>query len=109
MISIRRKILTVVAASILLATQPALAKNESPAEEAVVGIGAVLGSVVYAPAKIVYAVLGTIVGGGAYVLTGGNGKVASPIINKAVRGDYVLTPAHLKGERELRFVGDGQH
>ncbi len=105
---IKKRFLTVVVAGVLFAAQPALAKNESPAEEAVVGVGSVLGSVIYAPAKMVYAVLGTVVGGGAYLLTGGNGKVASPIINNAVRGDYVITPSHLKGERELRFVGDGR-
>ena len=27
------------------------------------------------------------------------------VITPAVRGDYVVTPAHLRGERELEFIG----
>ena len=32
-------------------------------------------------------------------------KKLGPILNSAVRGDYVVTPAHLEGHRDLRFVG----
>lgn len=74
-------------------------------ETAGLGIGAVLCSLVYGPAKLVYAGLGTIVAGGAWALAAGDSRVAAPILNAAVRGDYVITPAHLEGRQSLEFVG----
>lgn len=71
------------------------------------GIGAAAGltSVVYAPVKVVYAAGGSVVAGLAYVLSGGDKNVAKPILDASVRGDYVVTPEHLRGEKELQFVG----
>jgi hypothetical protein len=69
------------------------------------GVAAGLGSVVYAPVKVAYAAGGTIVAGLAWVLSGGDSEVAKPIIDASVRGDYVVTPEHLTGERTLEFVG----
>ncbi len=69
------------------------------------GIGAVLCSLIYGPTKLVYAGLGTVVAGGAWALSAGDPAVASPILNAAVRGDYVITPAHLEGRKSLEFVG----
>jgi hypothetical protein len=69
------------------------------------GSGSVLCSLVYGPAKLVYAGLGTIVAGSAWALAGGDSAVASPILNAAVRGDYVLTPDHLRGRQPIEFVG----
>lgn len=71
------------------------------------GMGAAAGltSVVYAPVKVVYAAGGSIVAGLAYVLSGGDKDVAKPIFDASVRGDYVVTPEHMTGDRELEFVG----
>lgn len=71
------------------------------------GMGAAAGltSVVYAPVKVAYAAGGSIVAGLAYVLSGGDKDVAKPIFDASVRGDYVVTPEHMSGERELEFVG----
>jgi hypothetical protein len=54
---------------------------------------------------VVYAVLGSATGGLAYLLTGGDGHTARNITQKAVRGDYVVTPEHLTAEQPLVFVG----
>jgi hypothetical protein len=59
----------------------------------------------WAPAKVIYAVLGTAVGGVAYVLTGFNPENAREIIQPAVRGDYVVTPANLTADEPIAFVG----
>jgi len=84
--------------------------NNQPAEqpigeEAGYGAGAAIASVFYIPAKVTYAGLGLITGGLGYLLTGGRADVANNIIYPAVRGNYVVTPSHLKGTEPLYFVG----
>jgi hypothetical protein len=74
-------------------------------EEAGYGVGAALASVFYIPAKVTYAGLGLITGGLGYILSGGKADVANNIIYPAVRGNYVVTPSHLKGTEPLYFVG----
>ena len=48
---------------------------------------------------------GGIIGGFAWLLSAGDYQVMYAVITPAVRGDYVVTPAHLRGERELEFIG----
>ena len=74
-------------------------------EEAGYGIGAALANVLYIPAKVTYAGLGLLTGGLGYVLSGGRADVANNIIYPAVRGNYVVTPSHLKGTEPIYFVG----
>lgn len=69
------------------------------------GVGSVLCSLVYGPAKVIYATLGTLVGGTAWVLTGGRSDVAREIIEPSVRGDYIVTPKNLTMEEPLAFTG----
>lgn len=89
--------------SAVLWAAPAAA--ESQGEKVGYGIGAGLCSLVYFPAKVVYAGVGSIVSGFAYALTGGDADVAKPIFESAVYGDYVVTPEVLQGEQVLEFVG----
>lgn len=84
--------------------------NNQPAAEPVTeelgyGLGAALASVFYIPAKVTYAGLGLLTGGIGYVLTGGRADVANNIIYPSVRGNYVVTPSHLKGTEPIYFVG----
>ena len=44
-------------------------------------------------------------GGFAYGLSGGDGDVMRAVVRPAIRGDYVVTPGHLRGERQLEFFG----
>jgi hypothetical protein len=69
------------------------------------GFGSVVANLFYIPAKVTYAGLGLITGGLGYVLSGGRGDVANNIIYPAVRGTYVVTPNHLKGEQPVIFIG----
>ena len=73
--------------------------------EAGIGVAAGLISVFYAPAKVLYAAGGGLVAGLAYVVSAGDMQVVDPILTPALRGDYVITPAHLRGERPLEFIG----
>lgn len=91
-----------IAADPLPEQQPA---EESPAAEAGYGAASGLASLFYTPAKITYAGLGLILGGLGYVFSGGNADVANHIIYPSVRGNYVVTPKHIKGEEPLIFVG----
>ena|SRR5215470_3540540 len=71
------------------------------------GVGTVLANVFYMPTKVVYAGLGLLTGGIGYMLTAGRGDVANEIIYPAVKGTYVLTTDHLKGEQPIVFIGPG--
>jgi len=80
-------------------------ETKETASQGGMGAAAGLTSVVYAPLKVAYAAGGTVVAGLAYVLSGGDKDVAKPIFDASVRGDYVVTPEHMTGQRELEFVG----
>ena len=103
LISFRRSLMAALALSLVLS---GTARAEaSDAEGVGYGVGSALLSVLYGPAKIVYAGVGSIVGGLAWVLTGGDTNVSTPIFESALYGDYVVTPDVLKGQRPLEFVG----
>ena len=67
------------------------------------GAGSFIASLFYTLLKLTYATLGLVVGGLGYVVTAG--EVTKNIISPVVRGDYVVAPSHLKGEKPLVFVG----
>lgn len=101
--STRRAFVAGLALSLLVAGNARADASDS--EGVGYGIGAALCSIVYGPAKIVYAILGSVVGAGAWAVTGGDSEVATPIFESALYGDYVVTPDVLRGERPLEFVG----
>jgi hypothetical protein len=69
------------------------------------GVGSVLASCVYSPAKLVYAGVGGLTGGLGFLLSGGSQDVAKKIWTPSVRGTYVITPDMLKGKEQVQFVG----
>jgi hypothetical protein len=69
------------------------------------GVGALFANVLYVPAKLVYAILGGLVGGGTYLITAGNKQAADTVWRSAFGGDYVVTPQMLAGEQPLNFSG----
>ena len=75
-----------------------------------VGIGAatVAADVVYVPTKVVYALLGGITGGAGWAVTGGNSQVSDTIWRSSLGGDYVLTPAMVRGDEPIHFSGPTQ-
>ena len=99
-----RSVLLLVA--FVVALNPAsVATADSAGSEAGIGVGAALCSLVYGPVKIAYAVMGLVFGGMAWGLSGGDGDVLDAVMTPAVRGDYVVTPSHLRGEEPLQFIG----
>ena len=93
------------AAGLLGSATMASAEAGDMASEAGLGLGAVLVSLVYGPVKVLYAIAGATTGGLAFVFSGGDADVAKVVLTPSVRGDYVITPAHLTGEREIEFLG----
>lgn len=64
-----------------------------------------LATVPYGAAKVVYAVSGGLVGGLAWVMTGGNTDIAKAIWSPTMTGHYIVQPQNLTGDRPLHFVG----
>jgi hypothetical protein len=69
------------------------------------GVGALFANVLYIPAKLVYATLGGIVGGGTYLITAGNSQAANTVWRSSLGGDYVVTPQMLAGQQPINFSG----
>ena len=80
-------------------------EESSQSNEAALGIGSALLTVVYFPCKIVYPALGGIVGTFTYALTGGDTDTAKSVWEPSFYGTYVITPDHLKGNEPVRFYG----
>jgi hypothetical protein len=59
----------------------------------------------YGAAKMAYAIGGGIVGGLAWVITGGDTEVAKSVWYPSMTGDYIVRPKQLTGDEPLRFVG----
>lgn len=99
---------TLLAASIFLVTvRPVLAEEHESnfAADFGLGIGAVVVDLVYMPVKFVYATLGGLTGGFAYVLTIGRTDTAMSIWRPSLGGTYVVTPSMLRGDDEIHFSG----
>jgi hypothetical protein len=90
---------------LILAPQGARANDDSMESEAGLGAAAAICTLFYGPAKVVYALSGLIFGGLAWGLSGGDSDVLKAVVTPAVRGDYVVTPSLLRGDRPIEFFG----
>lgn len=93
------------AVAIIVAISVANPASAGTGREALVGTGCALSNLVYGPGKMTFALIGGFVGGLAYLFSFGDSEASSPIIRCALRGDYAITPEHLRGDRELEFCG----
>lgn len=66
---------------------------------------AAVSTILYFPFKGAFAIGGGIVGGLAYVFSGGSEQTAKSIWVPSMYGTYVITPEHLTGDRPVRFLG----
>jgi hypothetical protein len=88
-----------------LSPADARAEEQSAWVESGLGIGSVASTFLWGTAKTLFAVGGTLTGGLAYLFTGFNSRAARPIFQASLRGDYVVTPEHLRGRKPLSFIG----
>ena len=73
--------------------------------DAGIGIASVLANVIYVPAKLAYAVVGSVTGGAAWAVTGGNTEVAKGVWVSSLGGDYFLAREMVAGDRKIHFSG----
>ena len=103
----------IVALLIILTGNPATAAERPATSPGGVALEATswLLTVPYGAVKIAYALGGGIVGGLAWVLTGGNTEVAEAVWIPSMTGDYIVRPENLSGEKPLHFFGKapGKH
>jgi hypothetical protein len=106
-IGTRRLVGVIMALAILLAPVAWAAEggNDNPASDIGIGVASFLCSVPYGAAKVSMAVLGGIIGGFTYLLSGFDRRAADSVWYTTIEGDYVVTPDHLRGKRDLRFTG----
>lgn len=100
----------VLAATLAATVRPAAAEEDKNrfATDFGYGVAAFFTNLIYMPTKFVYATLGGITGGFAYVLTGFKYDLAREIWVPSTGGDYVVTPSMLKGEDPIYFSGTTQ-
>ncbi len=97
--------MVILVSALALVFQAGPVRADGAASEAGVGAASAFTSLIYGPVKIVYSVLGVVFGGFAWGLSGGDSDVMQAVVTPAVRGDYVVTPQHIRGERSLEFIG----
>ena len=85
-------------------------QDAPPAQKDDLGIQVASGSLslLYCPAKLLYAGVGSVIGGFAYVLSGGNDQVADNIWVASLQGTYIIRPSHLRGDEPVNFMGTSQ-
>jgi len=108
-LTMRMRIVVVILALLVCQAPGAWAaeKNsaENPAAEIGLGASSFVLSIPYGAAKVSTAIVGGVVGGLAYVLSGFDERVADSVWYTTIGGDYVITPDHLTGKKALRFNG----
>jgi hypothetical protein len=88
-------------ASLATAAEPPQTSGEKVALQAT----SWLLTIPYGALKVAYALGGGIVGGLAWLATGGSSETAKAIWIPSVAGDYIIQPQNLTGEKSLHFIG----
>jgi hypothetical protein len=102
-----RPILTLLLAVAVLgatAGRPAhAASGESTSQEVAYGAGSFFGTLLYAPFKTSFCVVGAVTSG--LTLPFGGTSTAGKVATAACGGTWVITPSTLKGKEQVRFIG----
>jgi len=89
---------------LVVAASPAAA--ESTADDVLYGTGSVFSTLLYAPFKATFCILGGLTSVGS--LPFGGTQMAGDIASAACGGTWAITPAALKGQEPVRFIGGGR-
>lgn len=100
-------IATMLSLGMAVVVNPASAEEQSTANPQGVGLQAAswVLTIPYGAVKSAYALSGGMVGGLAWVATGGNIEPAKGVWLPSMTGDYIVQPENLTGEKKLQFVG----
>lgn len=103
-----RKLIAVVIGLLLISpgavAQAASDSGDSTASQVGYGVGSALGTLVYAPVKGAFCILGGVSSGFAFVF--GGPKAAGQVAGATCGGTWAITPDALKGKEQVKFVGD---
>ncbi|HMB88279.1 MAG TPA: hypothetical protein VKS62_17950 [Methylomirabilota bacterium] len=91
--------------ALLTAAWPGSAAAESTAQDVAYGVGSVTTTLVYAPIKASFCLLGAVTSG--FTLPFGGPRTAEKVASTACGGTWMVTPAALKGREPIHFVGGG--
>lgn len=91
----------VVSLAIVGSAGPAAADNA--AQDVTYGAGSVLGTLVYAPFKATFCILGGVTSGFAFPFAGAD--TSGRIAKTGCGGTWAITPGVLKGQEHVQFVG----
>lgn len=100
---VRRVTMAVLAVSLM--ARVAVAQNDNYAIDAGWGLLATVTNLVYMPTKIVYGLIGGLVGAMTLAVTAGDIDTAKGVWSPTLGGHYVVTAGMLRGEEPLLFVG----
>jgi hypothetical protein len=89
----------------LVAAWPGSAAAESTSQDVAYGVGSVTTTLVYAPIKASFCILGAVTSG--FTLPFGGPRTAEKVASTACGGTWMVTPAALKGREPIHFVGGG--
>lgn len=103
-----RSFVLVVALAVCVASTSWAAETtgeDNPYAESGLGVASVLCSIPYGATKVAVAIVGGVTGAFTYVLSGFDKHAADAVWYTSMGGDYLVTPDHLKGKKELHFTG----
>ena len=92
---------------ITLTGNPAIAQEVPETSPQGAGLQAAswLATIPYGTVKVVYSLVGGIVGGLTWALTGGNTEIAKAVWIPSMTGHYIVQPENLTGDKPLHFMG----
>src|SRR5260370_26295165 len=88
---------------LVLAASVSQARADSTGQDVAYGTGSVLTTLVYAPVKASFCILGGITSG--FTLPFAGPETAGKVATTACGGTWAITPGALKGQERVRFVG----
>ena len=100
-----RMLIVIMALAICLAPVALAAKDSADngvASDVGLGVASLLCTLPYGATKFAVAVLGGVAGGFTYPF---DQQAAESVWYTTIGGDYLVTPDHLRGKKELHFVG----
>ena len=99
-----KRILGILLMAVVAAAAPvAVASADSTAQDVAYGTGSVLTTLVYAPFKATFCILGGVTGGLTLPFAGP--RTAEQVVSAGCGGTWAITPNALKGQERVRFVG----
>ncbi len=96
---------TLAATGLVAAATITPAAADGAAQDAAYGTGSVLTTIVYAPFKATFCILGGITSG--FTLPFAGPQTAEKVATRACGGTWAITPDVLKGREPVHFVGGG--